>query len=94
MKCEPIDLGNGVAGFVCGRGRDRRPKCSWQGCQRPSRYQCDFPIVEAETCDRHLCAEHRHRQGKGVDYCPEHEDERVAALVDGPLFARGSEAAG
>lgn len=72
MTCNPVDLGNGVVAIVCSRGSGRRPKCSERGCSRPSRYQCDYPIAEGETCDRHLCAVHRVPHDRDVDFCPEH----------------------
>jgi hypothetical protein len=72
MTCAPMNLGNGVA-IVCSRGRQRAPKCSVRGCRNASRYQCDYPIAEGETCDRHLCAEHRVPQGRDLDFCPEHD---------------------
>lgn len=41
MKCEPIDLGNGVTGFVCGR-RTPRKRCS---CGELTELLCDYPVA-------------------------------------------------
>lgn len=44
MRCTPIDLGNGVTGIVCTRGRGSLPACSTPGCRRKGRLECDHPV--------------------------------------------------
>lgn len=50
MKCTPLDLGNGVSGFVCG-SRTRRPKCSTPGCGRAADLECDAPVERNRVQD-------------------------------------------
>jgi hypothetical protein len=71
-----VKFRDGGRAIVCSRGGRRWPKCSVRGCSLPGRYQCDFLVVDGETCDRYLCWTHRVRQrNPGVDYCPEHDRE-------------------
>lgn len=80
MSCDTIELGHGVYGVVCSRGR-RRPSCSVTGCSRSATHQCDYPLTgraSGRTCSRHLCGKHamRHSTGKPVslDLCPTHHE--------------------
>lgn len=41
MKCTPVDFGNGVTGFVCGRS-PRRQRC--KSCGALADLECDYPI--------------------------------------------------
>ncbi len=79
MKCEPIDMGGGVTGFVCSRGK-RKQSCSVPGCGNRMARECDYPIQRpgrTVTCDRALCVSCAtkigiSREGDSVDFCPPH----------------------
>lgn len=87
VPCEPIDLGDGVRGFICSRGRRAKP-CGVVGCTNPSVALCDYPLSghrAGATCDRPLCQKHRctqipragvkaARPGDPIDYCPTHDE--------------------
>jgi len=80
MACRQVNLGNGAYAIVCTRGERAKP-CSVSGCGRPSVALCDYPLSgrkAGKTCDRALCAAHRHQQNRTgadtVDYCPTHDD--------------------
>lgn len=70
MPCTPFQLPGGGWGLACG---PRRPevKCQEPGCTNPSRALCDYPTATG-TCDRRLCALHRHTVGPDRDYCGPH----------------------
>lgn len=65
MGCEVIRMPGGGAGFLCGRGRTRKPKC--KTCKtRPATLQCDHPTFRAcRSCkkDRQLAVENAVRDG-------------------------------
>ena len=74
MACTPFDLGNGVTGIICGRGRRHEP-CSVPGCTRAHCRLCDYPVTRAGvagTCDAKLCGQHAVHVGKDKDYCLPH----------------------
>ena len=77
MPCTPFDLGGGVTGIACTRGRRPDP-CSVPGCGRPSSRLCDYPLVPLEvgkdpkTCDAKLCPRCAVKVGPNSDYCPAH----------------------
>lgn len=55
MPCETVDLGNGIRGIVCSRGR--RKRCSECG-RLGAGYLCDWKLrgkKKGKTCDRPLC---------------------------------------
>jgi hypothetical protein len=73
MKCTPINLGNGVTGFVCSRGRPRCAPCS--ACKdREHELLCDHPLagkLVGRTCSAKLCRRcAKHVDGK--DLCLPH----------------------
>lgn len=73
MPCEIRREGD-VLVVSCGPTRGRA-RCEVAACTRPAEALCDFALrgtAEGRTCDRRLCAAHRHRQGAGRDYCPAH----------------------
>ncbi len=72
MPCTPFRLPGGFSGIVCTRGRRRAPRCSVDGCNALSNFQCDFHMKPGKTCDRHLCAVHAHQIGADVHLCPTH----------------------
>lgn len=80
MKCERLTLPGGIAGFICGPSRRYLARCQQPGCTAGGERQCDFPVGDGKTCDKHLCADHAARQGRGRDYCPDHPGQ-------GDLFA-------
>lgn len=70
MTCRPINLGGGVTGIVCSRGK--RPilcKCGARGNKL-----CDFPIGDGKTCDKGMCDRHAVPMGKNMDYCQIHAE--------------------
>jgi hypothetical protein len=83
MPCTPFNLGNGVTGVICTRGRGaQRDPCSVPGCGRPHTKLCDYPLVplefgkEPKTCDAKICDRCAVHVGPNCDYCPPHS--RVA----------------
>ncbi|MEM5294199.1 hypothetical protein VSR82_07635 [Burkholderia sp. JPY481] len=72
MPCTPFRFPDGVTGIICTRGRKRTHRCSVDGCNAPSGFQCDHRIGHGKTCDRHLCAVHAHEVGADVHFCPAH----------------------
>ena len=74
MPCTPFRTPDGVSGIVC-TGRRRAPRCSVDGCNAPSGFQCDHRGPRGKTCDRHLCAVHAHEVGADVHFCPAHMAE-------------------
>ncbi|WP_227242479.1 hypothetical protein [Paraburkholderia caribensis] len=72
MPCTPFRFPDGTRGIVCTRGRKRVHRCSVDGCNAPSGFQCDFRTRQGKTCDRHLCAVHAHQIGSDVHLCPTH----------------------
>jgi hypothetical protein len=71
MTCTPINLGGGVVGIVCTRGR-RAPPCTT--CGRPSGLLCDGPPrprSRKKTCDKPICATHATKVGEDRDLCPD-----------------------
>jgi hypothetical protein len=78
MNCVPIDFGNGVTGFVCGRSR-RRKSCA--SCGRPGTIQCDYPVrrliglhltEKLQTCDRWQCDGCATQISPNMHYCKPH----------------------
>jgi hypothetical protein len=45
-------------------------KCGF--CSALAHFQCDYPMGEGKTCDKHLCLKHATRVGVNRDFCPEH----------------------
>lgn len=72
MPCIPFRFPDGTRGIACTRGRKRTHRCSVDGCNAPSEFQCDFRTTPGKTCDRHLCAVHAHQIGPDVHLCPTH----------------------
>lgn len=74
MACIPF-----AGGIVC-TTRARRRRCQAPGCSSWASRQCDFPLEDGKTCDRHICEAHaRAQSGSGadrIDYCPAHPLER------------------
>lgn len=75
MPCAPFRMPDGTRGIVCTRGRRRAPRCSVEGCNAPSGFQCDHRGARGKTCDRHLCAVHAHQVGEDTHFCPAHMSE-------------------
>lgn len=77
MPCTPINLGGGVTGIICTRGRRPGP-CSVPGCGRPHEVLCDYQLVplefgkEPKTCDAKLCRRCAKHVGPDRDLCPPH----------------------
>lgn len=75
MGCDVIDLGNGAAAFVCGRGRQRQ--CATPGCHRRAPLLCDWKIgaKRDRTCDRPMCPDHAFQPDPDQDkhLCPPHK---------------------
>lgn len=73
MTCNPFDLGNGVRGFVCSRGRRSRAPCS--ACKsREHELLCDHPLsgkLTGKTCSAKLCRSCS-KSVDGKDLCPPH----------------------
>ena len=60
MGCKTVHFDGGSA-MVCSRGR--RTVCATPMCGRASLSLCDYPVErngKKTTCDRHMCAIHRH----------------------------------
>jgi len=62
----------GSAAHVCIRGRRRSALCEEPGCKNEQVALCDEPVEGRRTCDRRVCAIHRHRVGSNRDRCPAH----------------------
>ena len=79
MTCTPINLGNGVTGFVCSRGQRKRAPCS--ACKdREHTLLCDHPLagkLVGRTCSAKLCARCAKRVD-GKDLCPPHAKAHAA----------------
>ncbi len=86
MPCTPFRLPGGISGIMCTRSRKRAHRCSVDGCNAPSGFQCDFQTKPGKTCDRHLCAVHAHQAGPDVHFCPTHLSES-SGKKQGDLFA-------
>ena len=77
-----VNLGNGVAAFVCG-GRQKKTLCRF--CRtRSSTKLCDFPVAVGDvghkrTCDAPMCDQCSTSISYEVDYCPNHKSKRPAA---------------
>jgi len=70
MPCLPIP-----GGFVCTRGGRRAAPCQEPGCTTPHVALCDWPLEgekAGHTCDRRMCAAHRHKVGPNRDFCTPH----------------------
>jgi hypothetical protein len=79
VHCTPINLGDGVTGWTCGRRPARKPCCECR--QRPHTKLSDFKLTgtkRGKTCDRPLCdacAVTVGRRGTdSVDYCRAHAE--------------------
>ncbi|MCG0582125.1 hypothetical protein L6Q82_29565 [Burkholderia cenocepacia] len=86
MPCTPFRLPGGISGIICTRRRARERRCSVEGCNAPSGFQCDFQTKPGKTCDRHLCAVHAHLVGADTHFCPTHLAES-SGKKQGDLFA-------
>ncbi len=86
MPCTPFRLPGGISGIICTRGRKRSHRCSVDGCNAPSSFQCDYQTKPGKTCDRHLCAVHAHLVGADTHFCPTHLSES-SGKKQGDLFA-------
>ncbi len=86
MPCTPFRLPGGISGIMCARARKRAHRCSVDGCNAPSGFQCDFQTEPGKTCDRHLCTVHAHQAGPDVHFCPTHLSES-SGKKQGDLFA-------
>ncbi|MCG5072225.1 hypothetical protein [Paraburkholderia tagetis] len=84
MPCTPFRFPGGINGIVC-TGRKRTSRCSVEGCNAPSGFQCDYQMKPGKTCDRHLCAVHAHQVGADVHFCPAHLAES-SGKKQGDLF--------
>lgn len=58
--------------IVCGH-RPRRKQCC--SCKGYAGLQCDYPIAEGKTCDKHVCRSCARAIGPDVDYCPFHRGD-------------------
>jgi hypothetical protein len=75
MTCKPFDLGNGITGIACSRGRKRAAPCGEPHCTRDHAYLCDYPVTrngQRGTCDRKLCSAHAVVVGNDLHYCGPH----------------------
>lgn len=73
MPCRTFPLPGGAA-IVCPRGQKRK-LCSVPNCTGTQIALCDYPVTRAGmagTCDKGMCATHRHHVGPDVDHCPAH----------------------
>ncbi|HZL57984.1 MAG TPA: hypothetical protein VFC21_12920 [Bryobacteraceae bacterium] len=91
MRCNVVDIGNGVRAFVCG-ARPRTEKCT--RCGRRADKLCDYPVAAGETCDAAICDTCGTHVAPDLDYCTEHallmsvdrlyeEQEREAIEIEG-----------
>lgn len=74
MTCTPIDLGNGVMGFVCSRGRRKEAALCSVCKSREHTLLCDYALHGAKagaTCSAKLCAACAVKVG-ALDLCPAH----------------------
>lgn len=81
-RCERVDLGNGVTGFVCTSGPAPKPKPCHR-CGKPSAYLCDFAVRKGKTCDRACCVACRVNVGPERDLCFDHAGPRLRFAVSG-----------
>jgi hypothetical protein len=76
MGCDFFELPDGTRGVCCSHGRKPAPTCASPGCRLVGEFLCDYPTKgpngEPKTCDRRMCALHRHPVGDDCDYCPPH----------------------
>lgn len=72
MPCQVIKR-EGFTAIACSRGAGRRklPACYY--CGAPAGFDCDFPIGDGKTCDRHACMKHSVHVGFNLDYCAAHQ---------------------
>lgn len=64
MACDELENRKGeVIGHLCARGRRRKVLCCVPDCGQDSSYLCDAEVAPGKTCDKPMCAKHRHRQG-------------------------------
>jgi len=73
MTCEPINLGNGVTGIVCGGRSKRRVICHY--CRNVAGFQCDHPVFRENkkgTCDTWMCQHCRNNIAPELDLCRAH----------------------
>jgi len=82
MPCSTFDMGNGVTGIICSRGR--RKKCAY--CDRESTQLCDHrtgPVIFGQpagaTCDTPMCRAHAHHVEPDRDYCRNHIPTKAGA---------------
>ncbi len=82
MNCTRFNFPGG-SGFICRSGGPReRPKPCYV-CGEKTVALCDFEVRAGKTCDRPVCALHRHEVGPDRDYCAGH----AAGTAIAPRFA-------
>lgn len=80
--CDPIDLGGGVTGHLCSRGRRLKVRqciaCGRSGAD----IQCDHPkpakMRRSKTCDAWLCRGCAVEVGPDKHHCPTHPTSPAA----------------
>lgn len=75
VPCDPLPGKTGW-GFACGS----RTVCQEPGCYERSVALCDWPLANGHTCDRRMCAHHRHPVGRDLDYCTPHYQRTDAGV--------------
>jgi hypothetical protein len=83
MQCVLQKLPGGQAVILCGKFRQRIPKCF---CGAEVARLCDFPLGKGKTCDRPVCARHAKRVGPDHDLCPIHAKDWANRTGQGSLF--------
>ena len=80
MSCEVVRWGDGAV-ILCGRSRRKAPKCWVAHCKFSSTKECDWPLGDGKTCDRHICDGHADEVGPDRHYCPAHSIESAKAKM-------------
>jgi hypothetical protein len=86
MTCHPLAIDGKIVGVVCGV-RERRKRCSIDGCTEWGPKLCDFPLEgkrKGATCSRRLCGKHAQTTAAGDDthdLCPAHATKTVRLVV-------------
>jgi len=79
MACDELENRKGeVLGHMCSRGRRRKVPCCVPGCGADSRYLCDAELRPGKTCDKPMCAKHRHRQANVERLAEERREHHLA----------------
>jgi hypothetical protein len=79
MHCEGRRGPEGGMMFICGRGRQPRPRCAVCGV-RPGTQLCDGVVQDIpvrQTCDKPLCTACSVRVRPDGDFCPDHQPQAV-----------------